>query len=143
MGVLTEYYRVADDASALRALTNGPVAASLPTVELKNIDPVVLLGHLVALARAVDWSPGLTDTALISPSNSDGPWVNSIGNGIRDTLADIAESDFERLATNWATAEEFGGMASTEGCAAVIADLVWLAREAVSSKQRLFCWISL
>jgi hypothetical protein len=141
MGVLSDYYRAADDTSALRALSGGPHAVGFATVALKHIDPVVILGVLVALARDVDWDPDLTATTLISPDNSDGPWISTIGDDARDTLASIEPSRQEQLATNWAAAEEFGGLVSVEDCAAMIAELASLAGEAVAAKQRLYCWI--
>jgi hypothetical protein len=143
MGVLTEYYRAVDDASALRALTNGPQAAGLPTVELKNTDPTVILGKFVAIVRKVEWSSDLTADKLISAESSDGPWITAIGNGARDTLAGVPTAEHTQLGAAWSGVEELGGMLSADDCRDMIAKLTSLAREAAAKDQRLYCWVCL
>jgi hypothetical protein len=143
MSVLTNYFFAVDDGAALHALSSGPQDVGLPTVALKHIDPLLYLGYLVSLAREVPWEPDLTSAELISPDAANGPWINVIGNGSRDTLAGIAASDHERLAADWAAVEEFAGMLAAEDGVLIIAALSTLARDAATADQRLYCWLSL
>src|SRR5690348_16731250 len=93
MGVLTDYFR-APDAAVVRALelTGGGrpdfddgSGAGFDGVEAKRIDPVVLLGLLVAAIRREEWQPGTVPEAPVwpttpqpgpdGPGGEDDPWT--------------------------------------------------------------------
>ncbi|GIF66321.1 hypothetical protein Ais01nite_43560 [Asanoa ishikariensis] len=72
MGVLHDYFRAKDDASAIglmEDLDGGPVAVSgggtVDAIDLKGIEPAVTLGKLVSFVRGVDWEVNLVDLRLL------------------------------------------------------------------------------
>ncbi|WP_250027878.1 hypothetical protein [Paractinoplanes maris] len=58
----TDYFLAPDDTIALTALPDGgPVSTDLPTVEAKNIDPVVNLGNLESILTNTSYEAVLSD----------------------------------------------------------------------------------
>ncbi len=154
MGVLCDYFVAADDAAAIAALDLlGPggspasvhgEAAGLDSIDLKGIEPAVMVGKLVAFVRGIEWEPGLAAGRLLwTPDEDNGPWVTPMPNAARDTLAGIAPEDIPRLAERWATIEEFRGGADAAACGAIIEQISSLARRARDADHRVYAWLSL
>jgi hypothetical protein len=125
------------------------VPATFDGIELKTIDPAVILGQLIAFAIGEDWRPGLAGERLIWPEGGEqdmsheGPWVTVLGDRARDELAGIPADRIPELAERWAAVEEFAGLADAEFLRDVIADLTALARRAGADRESLYCWMSL
>lgn len=164
MGVFTDYFRAADAAAVRRVLAAldggsplmGPQAA-FDGVEAKGLDPVVVLGQLIAAARQVPWSVDLVGETPVwpttprpgpdGPDDEDdpwltGPWVDELDAATRDALAAIPDADVPAVAARWARAEELHG-ACAESLAPVVADFVGLARRARAAGDLLYCWTCL
>jgi hypothetical protein len=131
-------------------LGDGPVAAAaggaVDAVDLKGIDPTVTLGRLIALARGVAWDVGLVATELLwSGDEQEGPWLTSIGDAARDTLASIASSDVPSLTEQWGQTEELArnGPWPAHQLLPIIDQVAGLARRAHDAGDHLYCWCSL
>jgi hypothetical protein len=153
MGVLYEYFRSTSDVAAVKLmgdLGGGPVVTAadrgIDAFDLKGIDPAVALGRLVALARGVPWEVGLVATELLwSGDEQEGPWLTSIGDAARDTLASIASVDAPNLAERWGQTEElaWNGPLPGDHLSPIIDEITGLARRARDAGDHLYCWCSL
>ncbi|MEV0403390.1 hypothetical protein [Actinoallomurus sp. NPDC050550] len=173
MGVLFDYFRAPDTEAALRLLdqgddvprgpaTIGAGVDALDALDAKGIDPYVILGQLVGLILAVPWSIDLVETVGVwppeetkprsreeierlpeeSPWNT-GPWLEELGDRIRDALADVDDSTLPSVADEWARIEEFGGHMDAAHALDIIEGFVALARRARQADDQLYCWICL
>jgi len=104
MGVLYDYFRAASDASAIKLMEDlggGPVVTAtgspVDAIDLKGIEPAVTLGKLVGLVRGVPWDVNLVQSPLLWSLDEQGPWLMSIADGARDTLASIEAERFAEL----------------------------------------------
>jgi hypothetical protein len=153
MGVLYDYFRVADDAVAIdlmAATEGGPVAVDegslVDAVDLKGIEPTVHLGTLIALAQGVPWEAGLVESELIWSGDEEGPWLISIGSAARDALASISGGErLGVLSAAWGQTEElaWNGPLPGDQLVPVIEEIAGLARRARDAGERLYCWVSL
>jgi hypothetical protein len=154
MGVLCDYFVAADDMTAIAALDLlGPdhspassrgAATGFEAIDLKGIEPTVILGKLIALVRGIEWQAGLADGSLLwTPDEDYGPWVVPVPDAARDTLADIGPQDLPQLAERWSTIEEFWGHGNAGACGAVIEQLSSLARRARNADHRVYSWSAL
>jgi len=153
VGVLYDYFRTADEAEVVRHMDErdgfSPVPAVFDGIELKTIDPCVILGKLVAFATGQQWSSDLVDDRLIWPAGVqqdmtyEGPWVTALDDRARDLLAGIPADRVPELAGKWATVEEFGGFADHEFLREVVADFTALAVRARERGESIYCWMSL
>jgi hypothetical protein len=79
--------------------------------------------------------------AFVPGDPSDGPWVIRVAAEHVDTLAQLPD-DVRPIAEPWAASDELEG-ADPADLAEVLRSLRAPARDARSSSQRLYCWISL
>ncbi|MDR3079704.1 MAG: hypothetical protein LBV60_02025 [Streptomyces sp.] len=164
MGVLTDYFRAGDAASVVQALERtggGPlVGAQQPAfdgVEAKGVDPVVILGMLIAAVNQVPWNVDLVGETTVWPTTqapgpdgpqdendpwATGPWVSELGAVVRDTLAGVPDADVSAVVARWVQAEELRP-ASVEDMKPLAEELVRLARRAQEADEQLYCWICL
>src|SRR5204862_5793274 len=129
---------------------------------LKSIDPIVIVGQLVAAAADVEytvdtvrttgvWSPDITPWPGMEDGeptpDSDwegvtGPWVEELDDRARDVLADVEDSRVANLAEQWARIEEFGASTTGAELEPIVEDLIGLARRARKAGDHLYCWSS-
>lgn len=153
MGVLTDYFRAADEDAARALLAEREDGPLVPYPELPPVDGVMCKGVdsevvLRALVAAVPGPPAAltAPTRLVWPDESDatalaeGPWVTEVGEATRDALASVQDADALDVARRWATAEELRGV-PPEALRPVVADLAALARRAAAVGDRLYCWM--
>lgn len=169
MGVLFDYFRASDPvaAASVMELPAGPLVPGdegqppFDGVDAKGIDPAVVLGQLVAIARGVPWSTETVtsrsvrpppDTAPVSVEQAaelsedspwfTGPWVEELDDLTRDTLADISDSRYGEIAARWAQIEGFAHYSDIieDSLSPLVADLSGLARRARDAGHRLYCW---
>jgi hypothetical protein len=151
---LNDYFRASGPDVAARALdqVGGPLIAdpapgelTFDGVAVKNADPAVALGQLVAFVREVPWDPDVVRSDLLRPEETpeQGPWLVWVDDATRDTLAGIAEDRIPELAERWAAIEEFGGYADADDLRDLIAALAELARRATAAGDHLYCWMCL
>jgi len=169
VGVLFDYFRAPDREAALRLLDQGDgvpcgpatFGASVDALDAKGIDPDVILGKLVGLILAVPWSVDLVETVGVWPpegrprsleemdrlpeesSWNTGPWVEELGNRIRDAFAEVDDYALPSVADEWARIEEFGGRTDAAFALDFIEKFVALARRARQANDRLYCWMCL
>lgn len=152
MGVLYDYFRSPSDPAAVSLmdqLRGGPTTAGrdvVDAVDLKGIEPTVTLGRLVGLARGVPWNVDLVATELLwSGDEEEGPWLMSIGDAVRDTLATIANAAEPDLAERWGQTEELAWNGPLPGpqLLPVMDQITGLARRARAAGDHLYCWCSL
>src|SRR5690349_9214251 len=94
---LFDYFRAPDAAAVRRVLDaddgSTPVGTAFDGVEVKGVDPTVVLGKMIAAIRQVPWSPDLVDDRLVWPAGGEedpdfeGPWVTELDTSVRDALA--------------------------------------------------------
>ncbi|MEU9126938.1 hypothetical protein AB0D08_02280 [Kitasatospora sp. NPDC048540] len=163
MGVLTDYFRATGAAAVVRALARAdggsPAVGPRPAfdgLEAKGIDPVVVLGQLVAAVRRVPWEAGLVREQPVWPTTAPpgpdgpegeeddpwvtGPWVMQLDDAVRDSLAALPDAEIPAVVARWALAEELQP-ASAEEVRPVAEELIRLARRARGADERLYCWI--
>jgi hypothetical protein len=153
MGVLYDYFRSASDAAAVSSideLDGGPVATAngdaVDAVDLKGVDPAVILGRLVGLASGVPWKVNLVATELLwSRDEEQGPWLISIGDAARDTLASISSTHLLDLSMQWGQTDElaWNGPLPEDQMMPAIGQIAGLARRARDAGHHLYCWCSL
>ncbi|MFF2350757.1 hypothetical protein ACFVVL_13325 [Kitasatospora sp. NPDC058115] len=163
MGVLTDYFRAADDAAVLAALHDaeggppvGGPGAVFDGVEAKGVDPDVVLGQLIAVVRRVEWAVDLVGGTPVWPTTpppgregpadeddpwATGPWVMRLGRPVRDTLAELPEAGLAEVAARWAAAAEELPGADGEGLRPLVQELSGLARRARAAGEDLYCWL--
>jgi hypothetical protein len=104
----------------------------------------VTVGRLIAFVLDVPWSAGLIELDEVWPADddgdSDGPWVVSLGDRVRDSLAGIDDVRLPQLAVWWSQNEE---LSDPEFARSVLTDLVGLARRAATDGDHLYCWMRL
>src|SRR5436189_583733 len=103
MGILTDYFRAADEQDALRAndFPGGPLQGADPFdgIEAKGIEPLVVLAKLVALIRGTEWSPALVDARQVSPEDPEaGSGILELDTRLRDDLAALPADRMDSLA---------------------------------------------
>jgi hypothetical protein len=151
---LTDYFRASGPDVAVQALdeVGGPLIAdpapgelTYDGVSVKDVDPAVALGKLVAFVRDVSWGPDVVRSDLLRPDETpeEGPWLVWVDDATRDTLAGIAEDRIPELAGRWAAIEEFGGYADAGDLRDLIGALAELARRATAAGDHLYCWMCL
>jgi hypothetical protein len=146
---LTEYFSAADDQTAVAVLDTlgGPMRASLDVVPLKNIDPVVCLVQLEAIMAGCSYDEARQRPRagkLLSSPEPEGAVVMSVSDSLRELLASASAADRADAARRWAQTDELRMMqADAETLADILGDLADLARRALASSQRLYCWWSL
>ncbi|MEV4556873.1 hypothetical protein AB0K51_07720 [Kitasatospora sp. NPDC049285] len=157
MGVLTDYFRATDEASVVKVLTSDEQPSkAFDLVEAKGIDPIVVLGRLVAAAREVPFEAGLVAARPVWPVGPQpwaegataafaeddpwvtGPWVMELADDVRETLAGIRASDLPELAERWARTAELQPVEPDE-LRPLIKELALLARRARTARQHLYC----
>jgi hypothetical protein len=170
VGVLIDYFRAPDGETALRLLDQGDgvphgpatVGAGVDALDAKGIDPHVVLGQLVALILGVPWSVDLIDTVGVWPPEETkprsaeemdrlpeesrwhtGPWLEELGDRIRDAFAGVDDHALPAIADAWARIEEFGGHMDAALALDISESFVALARRARQADDRLYCWICL
>jgi hypothetical protein len=153
VGVLYDYFRASSEAEVGRHMDendgSSPVPGTFDGIELKTIDPCVILGRLVAFAIGQEWSTDVVGERLIWPEGAgqdltyQGPWIIVLDNRARDQLAGIPADRVPELAERWATVEEFRGYADQEFLREVVVDFTALAMRAREHGESIFCWMSL
>lgn len=172
MGVLCDYFRAPDAATAVRVMDvlGGPLAvddAGQPAcdgVDAKGVDPAVAFGQLVALIRGVPWTPDTIGSELLWPAAAPiptrveemgalpsespwvtGPWLVELDERTRDTLAGLEDDRHPQIAAQWARIEEFEPYCSNDAghLLTLVTELTALARRARTADDRLYCWTCL
>jgi hypothetical protein len=152
MGVLYDYFRAASDASAIKLMEDlggGPVVTAtgspVDAIDLKGIEPAVTLGKLVGLVRGVPWDVNLVQSRLLWSLDEQGPWLMSIADGARDTLASIEAERFAELSAQWGRIEELSwhDPLPDDRMLPVIEKISTLAARAANAGEHLYCWCSL
>jgi len=152
MGILTDYFAAPDDASASAAahrapgtldpLTNRP---SFATVELRGIDPFVVLGTLASLLAHRPYAE-VTRSArhgsLVATGGDEGPWVVSVTDELVAALAGSAPSTLDEVAVRWSATEELEGSDPAD-LADALRRLAALCVAVDDAGHRLYCWTSL
>jgi hypothetical protein len=111
----TDYFLAPDDAIAVTALADGgPVSTALPTVEAKNIDPVVGLGQLESFLTGMPYDEvvGLARQGTpVSDVSSDevSHLIVAVTDSLRDALATATPATLGDAGARLAATEELAG----------------------------------
>jgi hypothetical protein len=109
MGQYFHYFAASADEAAAHVV-DGPAGSGLPQVELKHVDPVVLLGHLVAAAAGEEFS--LEDSLqafLGSEPAPAGHLLVRVPDRQVAVLAAVADDQLMPLAVHWSKSEFWSG----------------------------------
>ncbi|WP_331723100.1 hypothetical protein [Nocardia sp. NBC_00511] len=148
---LYEYFAATDDATAAAAIQCAAASLGLPAIGMvTSINPALHMAKLESLLRRVDYDRVLDDprwcAPLISITPGNGPRVVTITESLRDCLAVADSSSLAEAVTLWTHTrwQDAGKFAGREARLADFLDeLAGLAREAASSTQQLYCWMSM
>jgi hypothetical protein len=111
----TDYFLAPDDTIAVTALPDGgPVATDLPTVEAKNVDPVVDLGKLESLLTGVPYNEVLAlprqGEAVSDVSAGEAEQlIVTVTDSLRDALATATPAALDDAGARLAAAEDLDG----------------------------------
>ncbi|MFD5243212.1 hypothetical protein ACFWIW_01645 [Amycolatopsis sp. NPDC058340] len=144
MGVLFDYFAAPDDdaAAATIDLDGGPADASLPTVQLKGVDPFVQLGTLESLLTGVGYDTIIErDIAPVAMADGGTRLVVALTDELSAALSDADEPRLREVAEPWSRTEEFGGGADPDDLVTVLTGFAELARTATTRGDRLYCWV--
>jgi hypothetical protein len=140
MGQYFQYFVAsADEAAACAA--DGPAEHGLPQVELKYVDPVVLLGHLTAAATGEEFSVegSLEAFADEEPSPEERLLVRVPDDQVA-ALAQISDEQVTPLAVEWATSEFWCVEEDPDELARTVQELRSLARSATQAEWGMYAW---
>lgn len=152
MGVRYDYFHTTDRGTAIDWAV-GPDRRGHPWsrldeagadwFEMKSLDPVVVLGQLVAYARGAGFEAGDDGPEPVWPDPArwhaePGPLIEEIPEDWRDTLAAVGDEALPGIAARWEGIEEvrFGDRQEAEECARLF---VGLARRARAAGHTLYC----
>ncbi|WP_340686074.1 hypothetical protein LCL61_06895 [Amycolatopsis coloradensis] len=144
MGVLFDYFAAPDNdaAAATIDLVGGPAEASLPTVQLKGVDPFVQLGTLESLLTGADYETVIDrEIAPVAMAGDGVRLVVPLTEELSAALSDADEARLREVAEPWSRTEEFDGQADPADLAAVLTGLAEVARTATTRGDRLYCWV--
>lgn len=129
-------YFAASAEEAADVSVEGPAGSSLSQVELKSVDPVILLGGLVSelsveerLLMYADAEPSAAGRLLVRLADDDVAF-----------LAGIADEEVQPLAVRWAESEYWLGGENATTAAETIGALRVLARTADESGRSVYAW---
>ncbi len=152
MGILTDYFAAPDDTRASTAALAGPGTLdpltnqpAFVTVELKGIDPFVVLGTLASLLTHRPYAEVTGDVrhgSLVATAGDEGPWVVSVTDELVTALAGSAPSALDEVAVRWAATEELDGSDPAD-LADALRRLASLCVRVDDAGHRLYCWTSL
>ncbi|MCR3748336.1 hypothetical protein [Lentzea californiensis] len=139
MGVLFDYFVAPSDELAAATIDGGPMGL-FRTVEIKSLDPVVVMGGLEELLTGRPYGDVLKDPRCghgLALENDGEVVVLTVTDGLRDGLAEASELD--EIAVAWARTEELEGF-DPAVLAEMLHELKALAVQAVEDGERLYCW---
>ncbi|MCT9930824.1 hypothetical protein N5079_11400 [Planotetraspora sp. A-T 1434] len=153
MGVFCDYFSAAadEDAAAVHAWPAGPTCppdnvGAKDTVELKGIDPVVMMGTLEALLTGLPYDQ-LVDRprhgAVLRDNEDGGGGILTITDEFTAALAAATDERIRTVAEPWSQTEEFWGRGDPAELAELLQDLRDLAVRTIRDGHRLYCWWSL
>ena len=90
----------------------------------------------MAAVERMDGFPKVLDVT------DEGPWVCKFSSVLQEALASAPPAALDRWAAEWITAEEMQGV-TLQVATDLLKNLSRLARDATSSGQRLYLWMSL
>ncbi|MEU4164515.1 hypothetical protein [Actinoplanes sp. NPDC026670] len=158
MGVLYDYFRgpgaaiVTDLMDRTDADPPGVIDELVTeVVDAKGLDALVCVGALCSFVVGGSRTAGTFRTRLVWPvldpedlMEHQGPWVEQLSDGMRDTLAAVDDDRIPELAARWVRIEEINWPgAADDVLVPVVTDLVALARAAQAAGDHLYCWSSL
>jgi hypothetical protein len=130
---LTDYFTADDDQAALAALTTKPENV----IEMKGLDPVVVLGTLEALLTGVPYDEVTADPRqghLVSdPEESPEAFIVAVTDRLQEALATADDAHLTEVAQRWALTEELIG-ADPDDLANALREL-----SALAGKGKLYC----
>jgi hypothetical protein len=151
VGVLYDYFRAPDESAVAELMKasrgSSPVLSRVADgVDAKGIEPATV-GRLVAFVLDLPFNAGLIEIDEIwradDDEDSDGPWVVSLGDQVRDSLAGIDDLRLPHLAVWWSQTEELARTSDPEFLRSILTDLVGLAHRAAIVGDHLYCWMCL
>ncbi|WP_182888079.1 hypothetical protein [Microbispora sp. H10885] len=153
MGIFFDYFRAGTDDEAL-AVHDWPAGPTCPpegtepkdSVEIKGIDPHVMMGTLEALLtghRYEDITDRPGHARELTISDEGGQAVFALADEFAVALAAAGDEEIRAVADPWSRTEEFWGNADPAELAEIVSDLRDLAVRAVGQEQHLYCWMSL
>ncbi|MFI1225679.1 MULTISPECIES: hypothetical protein [unclassified Streptomyces] len=144
MGNIYDYYAATDDGQALTLFADGCADDPFGTLGLKGADPYVLLGAVEAHLTGVPEEQVEADPrfcALLNDPESEGPWLVSLTDSLRDALAAATPERLLETATAWTRTEDGDGQ--DPGLLADFLERLGELARAARPRQRLYCGMSL
>ncbi|ETK35589.1 hypothetical protein [Microbispora sp. ATCC PTA-5024] len=153
MGIFYDYFRAATDDEAA-AVCDWPAGPTCPppgtepkdSVELKGIDPHVMMGTLEALltvSRYEDIADRSRHAATLQHSDDGHQGLFTITDEFTTALATAGDEQIRAVAHPWSQTEEFWGNADPAELSEALYELRDLAVQARQHEHHLYCWMSL
>jgi hypothetical protein len=142
VSLLVEYFLASSDEVAGEAIDGpGPIAAGLPAIDGRGIEPVVFMGVLEEVLTGVSYDEIATTDPVVADRDGGERLIVGLTETLTDALAAVEADALMTVAGSWSQAEEFGGVAEPSTLAEFLGELVTLARRAVAEGGRLFAWV--
>jgi hypothetical protein len=138
--------RIAKTVAAPPDQTPGPAEPVYDTVEVKGIDPVVMISTLEAILTGVSYEEiiaGPRAGQVLDDRDGGERLIVALSDEIQEALASADQETIDRVVPEWLRTEEFGMTAgwSVPDVARIVGDLAGLARRAKERGDKLYCWV--
>ena len=146
-----DYFAAATQAAALNLIGADGAAPDVEVVSTSWADPLVALGDLVELIAGADARAEMIEQSLVLPDGgdetdsgvgdraADGPFLELISRRAHEALANAEDAALSDVAAAWESRMADSAF-EEEDFAPLTRQLVDLARQALRSEQRLYCW---
>lgn len=139
-------FRRAKPAAPPPAALNNSAEPVYDTVELKGIDPVVMISTLESILTGVPYDEiigGPRAGHVLDDRNSGERLVVALSDEIHEALAAADRESIARVVPDWLATDEFQmthGWSEAD-VARIVDDLSALARRAKNRSDKLYCWV--
>ncbi|MGH2600869.1 MAG: hypothetical protein ACRDJ9_15975 [Dehalococcoidia bacterium] len=146
MGVIYEYFAADSDERAAAVIDNpkGPAESGLAMLPAGGIEPAIQLSTLEELLTGTPFEEIVQrprSTAAIAERADGQLLVLTLTDEFQAALAEASPERLTEVAEPWSKSEEFFGDAAPEDLTPFLSELATLAREALATGQRLYCWV--
>jgi len=146
MSIFYDYFLATTDDEARATLDweAGPTtppspAATLDTLPLPGIEPVVILGTLEELLTGRSFDD-LEQSEIVGSRDDDTELVQRLSRAFQEAIGGAPLEKLQQVVPRWSEAEEFWGQGDPNALLPMARDLCLLARTGLESGRGLYCW---
>ncbi|GAB1822856.1 hypothetical protein [Herbidospora sp. RD11066] len=141
---MDDYFSAATDDEAIAVIGRPSGVSPNDRVELKMIDPHVMMGSLESLLTGVPYeeiSARPRHARLLRLHDDESEAVVTISDEFTSALAAATDDELRAVAGPWSETEEFWGHADPAELTGILMELRDLAVRTLEGGRRLYCWM--